>query len=176
MTAGDLRYRPYIGLLRQTFKGEGGLAAREGLDHRLLSLHGLAQKVVELHHAHEIELDIQEPVRGTLLLSIKLSSLLYALDHVGHDAESMYAMITIQLFDCSVGVGDGRGFVADDHDDHLSGSGEGDDVIGNAGRRIDQQHDAAGSECAEGAEQTSLFDGWEIRLTRDTRRCRNELV
>src|SRR3569832_2875976 len=170
MTAGDLRYRPYIGLLRQTFKGEGGLAAREGLDHRLLSLHGLAQKVVELHHAHEIELDIQEPVRGTLLLSIKLSSLLYALDHVGHDAESMYAMITIQHFDCSVGVGDGRGFVADGHDALLCGSGDGDDVIGNAGRRIDQPHVDAVIEFEEGADQTSMFDRCEFRHTLDTRR------
>src|SRR3569832_2371815 len=106
MTAGDLRYRPFIGLLRQTFKGEGGLAAREGLDHRLLSLHGLAQKVVERHPAHEIELDIQEnkqdnqePDRNTQKQTKKHTTHKNTHDQVGHDAESMYAMITIQHFD-----------------------------------------------------------------------------
>src|SRR3569832_39291 len=103
------------------------------------------------------------------------SPLLYALVHVGHDAESMYAMSTIQHFDCSVGVGDGRGLVADDHDDLMCGSGEGDDVKANAGGGKDRRKYDAVIEFAEGAYQTSMLDGCEIRHTLDTRRCRNDL-
>ena len=162
-----LRHRPFIGLAGQNFKLPCCTAVGIELHHGALLAHRLAQQFVVRHRAHVVQLHEQITVGDPGEIFVQAAPLLLAANHVGQDVETADAVLPVQQLDQGVGIGHRGGLVADHHDHLLGGLGETDHAVGDARRRIHQQHVQVVTELTEGANQHPMLRRRELRHTLD---------